>query len=94
MDPRIVIHAPDEQGGQRVHVDGTILGMAHSETDLCEILRRVELPDWDAVDIEDRSLFKREGGARRPGPERESFERPDELSDARITLQPTLSSRR
>ncbi|MFF2191696.1 hypothetical protein [Streptomyces sp. NPDC058157] len=65
MDPRIVIHRPGDDGGRRVHVDGTILGMAYSEMDLREFLRRVALPDWDAVDIEDRMLFRWEG----PGPE-------------------------
>ncbi|MFE3861090.1 hypothetical protein ACFXPT_11735 [Streptomyces goshikiensis] len=61
MDPRIVMHAPDEQGGRRVHVDGTILGLAHSKRDLREFLRRVELPGWEDVDLTDRSLFKWEG---------------------------------
>ncbi|MFG2984939.1 hypothetical protein ACGFYQ_27395 [Streptomyces sp. NPDC048258] len=65
MDPRIVIHQPDDQGGRRVHVDGTILGMAYSENDLRELLRRVELPGWDGIDITDGSLFRWEGG----GPE-------------------------
>ncbi|MFE2128641.1 hypothetical protein [Streptomyces amritsarensis] len=65
MDPRVVIHRPDEQGGRRVHVDGTILGIAYSEMDLREFLRRVELPDWEDVDITDAGLFRWEG----PGPE-------------------------
>ncbi|MFC9342889.1 hypothetical protein ACFT0G_06190 [Streptomyces sp. NPDC057020] len=68
MDPRIVIHAPspeDPHGGRRVHVDGTILGMAHSANDLREFLRRVELPGWEDVDLTDEGLFRWEGG----GPE-------------------------
>lgn len=65
MDPRIVIHAPDEQGGRRVHVDGAILGMAYSVKDLREFLRRVGLPGWEDVDLADEGLFKWEGG----GPE-------------------------
>ncbi|MFJ3631667.1 hypothetical protein [Streptomyces sp. NPDC090112] len=65
MDPRIVIHHTNEEGGRRVHVDGVILGMARSERDLREFPRRVELPGWEGVDLADASLFKWEGG----GPE-------------------------
>ncbi|WP_060178002.1 hypothetical protein [Streptomyces sp. IMTB 1903] len=65
MDPRVVIHRPDDEGGRRVHIDGTILGLARSEGDLREFLRRVELPGWEDVDLTDSSLFKWEG----PGPE-------------------------
>lgn len=65
MAPRIVIHAPDEQGGRRVHVDGTILGMAFGEADLREFLRRAGFEAWDDIDITDTGMFRWEGG----GPE-------------------------
>lgn len=65
MDPRIVIHEPDVDGGRRVHVDSTNLGLAYSEMDLREFLRRAGLPDWDSIDITDAGMFRWEGG----GPE-------------------------
>ncbi|MFD9621850.1 hypothetical protein ACFWB2_31880 [Streptomyces virginiae] len=65
MDPRVHIHKPDDEGGRLVHVDGTILGRAFNERDLREFLRRVELPGWEDVDLNDGSIFKWEGG----GPE-------------------------
>ncbi|MGW6704734.1 hypothetical protein ACWGDE_07565 [Streptomyces sp. NPDC054956] len=65
MDPRIVIHQPDADGGRRVHVDSTILGLAYSEMDLREFLRRAGLPDWDSIDVTDTGMFRWEGG----GPE-------------------------
>ncbi|MFE2305038.1 hypothetical protein [Streptomyces sp. NPDC059411] len=70
MDPRIVIHEPSEDGGRRVHVDSTILGLAYSEMDLREFLRRAGFEAWDSVDVTDAGLFRWEGGG--PGTWEES----------------------
>ncbi|MFG2328226.1 hypothetical protein ACGFMM_01235 [Streptomyces sp. NPDC048604] len=41
----IVVHRPSPTGGRRVTVGDEILGLAHSDRDVLEFLRRAGLPD-------------------------------------------------
>jgi hypothetical protein len=45
-----------------------ILGTAYSERDLREFLRRIELPDWEDIDLTDRTLSDDGGPAARHKP--------------------------
>ncbi|MFE4664385.1 hypothetical protein ACFRI7_12555 [Streptomyces sp. NPDC056716] len=46
---RVIVQPPSPTGGRRVRVDGEILGIAYSTTDVAEFLRRAGLE----VDPED-----------------------------------------
>ncbi|MFF7438715.1 hypothetical protein [Streptomyces sp. NPDC008122] len=41
----MVVHQPSPTGGRRVTERGNILGLAHSDEDVVEFLRRAGLPD-------------------------------------------------
>lgn len=58
----VVVYPPSSTGGRRVRADGEILGVAYSEADLVEFLRRagVEEPD-----VRESGLIEWRGG----GPE-------------------------
>ncbi|MEU4492377.1 hypothetical protein OG729_05075 [Streptomyces sp. NBC_00210] len=43
--PPIVVHRISPSGGRRVTVRDQIMGLAHSDNDLMEFLRRAGLPD-------------------------------------------------
>jgi hypothetical protein len=43
--PPIVVHRISPSGGRRVTVRGQIMGLAHSDADVVEFLRRAGLPD-------------------------------------------------
>lgn len=59
----VVIYPPDEQGGRRVRVDGTILGLAYSVQDVAALLQEAGLQGWDEMDVVRSSLIEwREGG--------------------------------
>lgn len=58
---RIVVHPVSPTGGRRVRADGEILGLAYSQADLIEFLRRAGL-DPDDVDLTDRELIEWRGG--------------------------------
>jgi hypothetical protein len=47
---RVIVHPPSSTGGRRVRVDGEILGLAHSLTDVAEFLRRAGL-EMDPAEI-------------------------------------------
>ena len=49
MTARIVIHPPAGSGGRRVDLDGTVLGVARSDMDVVEFLRRAGLPDAEPL---------------------------------------------
>ncbi|MFD4314964.1 hypothetical protein [Streptomyces sp. NPDC058548] len=58
----IVVHPPSPTGGRRVTAHGgNILGLAHSDRDVVEFLRRAGLPDADAL-LDDPSWVKWRGG--------------------------------
>jgi hypothetical protein len=43
----VIVYPSSPTGGRRVRVDGEILGLAHSDRDLIEFLRRAGLADAD-----------------------------------------------
>ncbi|MCX4645875.1 hypothetical protein ACWGDS_45475 [Streptomyces sp. NPDC055059] len=43
----IIVHPPSRTGGRRVTVRGQILGLAHSDRDVVEFLRRAGIPAAD-----------------------------------------------
>lgn len=45
----IVVHPPLGTGGRRVTARGEILGLAHSDEDVLEFLRRAGLPDAEML---------------------------------------------
>ncbi|MFE0808188.1 hypothetical protein ACFW34_11980 [Streptomyces sp. NPDC058848] len=63
--PPVIVYAPDEQGGRRVRVDGTILGLAYSVGDVAAFLQEAGLQGWDEMDVVRSSLIEWRGG----GPE-------------------------
>jgi len=63
MAAPIVVHPPSPSGGRRVTSAGQILGLAHSEHDLLEFLRRAGL-EPDTVRLDDPALIDWRGGGR------------------------------
>jgi hypothetical protein len=61
MTARIVIHPPADTGGRRVHIDGTLLGVASSDMDVVEFLRRAGLPDAEPL-LDDPEWVEWRGG--------------------------------
>ncbi|MDT0379770.1 hypothetical protein RM572_13475 [Streptomyces sp. DSM 42041] len=59
----VVVYPPAEGGGggRRVRADGTILGIAYSEADLLEFLRRAGL-DPEGIRLDDPDLIEWRGG--------------------------------
>ncbi|WP_326777107.1 hypothetical protein OG698_39585 [Streptomyces sp. NBC_01003] len=57
----IVVHPVLGTGGRRVTVRGQILGLANSDRDVVEFLRRAGLPDAEDL-LEDPSWVKWHGG--------------------------------
>lgn len=57
----IVVHPPSGTGGRRVTVRGEILGLAHSDRDVIEFLRRVGLPDAEML-LDDPAWVRWRGG--------------------------------
>lgn len=53
MAAPIVIHRPSPTGGRRVTIQGQIAGLAHTDGDVVEFLRRAGLPD--AADLLDQN---------------------------------------
>ncbi|MEU6113248.1 hypothetical protein ABZ840_01550 [Streptomyces sp. NPDC047117] len=58
---RIVIQPPSPAGGRHVHVDGENLGLAQSDMDVVEFLRRSGLPDAEPL-LDDPAWVEWRGG--------------------------------
>jgi hypothetical protein len=62
----IVVHRISPSGGRRVviRISGvdTVLGMAYSDRDLIEFLRRIEVPDPDELVLGDSEVIAWQGG--------------------------------
>ncbi|NED73351.1 hypothetical protein G3I51_13560 [Streptomyces sp. SID9944] len=63
--PPVIVYPPDETGGRRVRVDGTILGLAYSVIDVARFMQEAGLQDWDEMDVVRSDLIEWRGG----GPE-------------------------
>lgn len=57
----IVVHPLSLTGGRRVTARGEILGLAHSDGDVVEFLRRAGLPDAEGL-LDDPAWVKWRGG--------------------------------
>ncbi|MEU3743466.1 MULTISPECIES: hypothetical protein [unclassified Streptomyces] len=57
----IIVHALSPTGGRRVTARGQILGLAHSDADVIEFLRRAGLPDAEVL-LDDPAWVKWRGG--------------------------------
>lgn len=64
MTPPIVVHPPTASGGRRVTAHAQILGLAHSQDEVVEFLRRAGLTP-EQIDLRDPALIEWRGG----GPE-------------------------
>lgn len=58
----VVIYPPDEEGGRRVRIDGTILGMAYSVKDIAAFMQDAGLQDFDEMDVVRSALIDWRGG--------------------------------
>lgn len=61
MSAPIVVHRPSPTGGRRVTVGDEILGLAHSDRDVLEFLRRAGLPDAEEL-LDDPQWVEWRGG--------------------------------
>ena len=61
----VIVYPPDEQGGRRVRVDGTILGRAYSVRDIAAFMQEAGLQEFDEMDVVRSLLIQWRGG----GPE-------------------------
>ncbi|WP_185931116.1 MULTISPECIES: hypothetical protein [unclassified Streptomyces] len=59
--PPIVVHPPLGSGGRRVTVRGEIVGLAGSDRDVVEFLRRAGLPEAEQL-LDDPAWVKWAGG--------------------------------
>lgn len=64
-DKPVIVYPPDEQGGRRVRVDGTILGLAYSVGDVARFMQEAGLQEFDEMDVVRSALIEWRGG----GPE-------------------------
>ncbi|WP_425830632.1 hypothetical protein [Streptomyces fractus] len=62
LNQPVVIYPPDEDGGRRVRVDGTILGRAFSVRDVAAFLQDAGLQEFDEMDVVRSPLIKWRGG--------------------------------
>ncbi|MFB7597228.1 hypothetical protein [Streptomyces sp. NPDC056160] len=60
--PPVIVYPPDEAGGRRVRVDGTILGLAYSVQDVARFLQEAGLQGWDEMDVVRSGLIEWRGG--------------------------------
>ncbi|WP_323136369.1 hypothetical protein [Streptomyces sp. NBC_01446] len=58
----VVIYPPDENGGRRLRVDGSILGRAFTVRDVVAFMQEAGLQEWDEIDVVRTSLIDRRGG--------------------------------
>ncbi|WP_086765389.1 hypothetical protein [Streptomyces bobili] len=60
--PRVIVYPPDEQGGRRVRIDGTILGLAYSVMDVARFMQEAGLQEFDEMDVVRSTLIEWRGG--------------------------------
>lgn len=58
----VIVYPPDEQGGRRVRVDGTILGRAYSVRDIAAFMQEAGLQEFDEMDVVRSALIEWRGG--------------------------------
>ena len=60
--PTVIVYPPDEQGGRRVRIDGTILGRAYSVRDIAAFMQEAGLQSFDEMDVVRSGLIEWRGG--------------------------------
>jgi hypothetical protein len=60
--PTVIVYPPDEDGGRRVRVDGTILGRAFRLRDVVAFLETAGLQGIDELDVAGMPIEWRGGG--------------------------------
>jgi len=60
--PPVVIYPPDDDGGRRVRVDGSIRGRAFSVQDIARFMQEAGLQEWDEMDVVRSLLIEWRGG--------------------------------
>jgi hypothetical protein len=60
--PPVVIYPPDEDGGRRVRIDGSIVGRAFSVLDVARYLQEAGLQEADEMDVVRSLLIEWRGG--------------------------------
>ena len=58
----VIVYPPDEQGGRRVRVDGTILGRAYSVRDIAAFMQEAGQQSFDEMDVVRSALIEWRGG--------------------------------
>ncbi|MFE0036809.1 hypothetical protein [Streptomyces sp. NPDC059015] len=60
--PPVIVYPPLPTGGRRVRAGREILGLAHSQRDVAEFLRRAGLEGLDEDDVAHSQLIEWRGG--------------------------------
>lgn len=60
--PAVIVYPPDEEGGRRVRVDGTILGRAFRLRDVVAFLETAGLQGVDEFDVAGAGWIEWRGG--------------------------------
>ena len=60
--PPVVIYPPDDDGGRRVRIDGSIQGRAFSVQDVARFMQEAGLQEWDEMDVVRSLLIEWRGG--------------------------------
>lgn len=60
--PPVVIYPPDEDGGRRVRIDGSIRGRAYDVQDVARFMQEAGLQEWDEMDVVRSLLIGWRGG--------------------------------
>ncbi|XVV32959.1 hypothetical protein ACQPXT_01110 (plasmid) [Streptomyces sp. CA-100214] len=61
-DRPVVVYPPDDAGGRRVRVDGTILGRAFGVQGVARFMQEAGLQGWDEMDVVRSGLIEWRGG--------------------------------
>ena len=60
--PPVVVYPPDEEGGRRVRIDGSIRGRAFSVQDVARFMQEAGLQEFDEMDVVRSLLIEWRGG--------------------------------
>jgi hypothetical protein len=60
--PQVIVYPPDEDGGRRVRVEGTILGRAFRLGDVVALLQTAGLQGIDDLDVASADWIEWRGG--------------------------------
>ncbi|MFD4788263.1 hypothetical protein ACFWN1_14630 [Streptomyces sp. NPDC058459] len=58
----VIVYPPDDEGGRRVRINGTILGRAFRVLDLVAFMQEAGLQDFDEMDVARAEWIEWRGG--------------------------------